>query len=266
MKKYVMMLGLLMAMAACDKNKNFVLFSPDDDIALGQQVSQEIANDPSYKILPPSQYPDVYNYLNGMRDAILNSGELAYKDKFSWQLHVIQNDTVLNAFATPGGYIYIYTGLIKYLDHADDLAGVLGHEMAHSDERHSVRNLQKMYGLDLMLSIALGQNPGALEQVAGQIAGTLAGLKFSREFETEADENSVRYLSHTQYACNGAALFFIKLNENSDGGQPPEFLSTHPNPDNRIQNINAEADKLKCDKTLSGDTGYQTLKNSLPGN
>lgn len=264
MRKSIVLFVVLIALAACDKNNNFVIFSADDDVSLGQQVSQEIAKDPSYKILAPSQYPSVYSYLNGMRDEILNSGELAYKDKFAWEMHVIQNDTVLNAFATPGGYIYIYTGLIKYLDHADDLAGVLGHEMAHADERHSVRNLQKMYGLDLMLSIALGQDPGALAQVAGQIAGTLAGLKFSREYETEADKNSVLYLSHTKYACNGAALFFIKMNENGDGGQPPEFLSTHPNPENRIEKINAEANKLQCDKTLSGDTGYQTLKNSLP--
>src|SRR6187551_3081160 len=140
MKKFAI-LFIFLALVACDKNNNFVLFSPEDDITLGQQVAKEIASDPSFKILPPTQYAGVYNYLNGMRDAILNSGELAYDDKFTWELHVIQNDTVLNAFATPGGYIYIYTGLIKYLDNADALAGVLGHEMAHADERHSVRNL-----------------------------------------------------------------------------------------------------------------------------
>ena len=122
MRTPVVLFVVLMALAACDKNNNFVIFSIDDDVALGQQVSQEIAGDPSYKILSPTQYPGVYNYLNGMRDAILNSGELAYGNEFAWELHVIQNDSVLNAFATPGGYIYIYTGLIKYLDHADDLA------------------------------------------------------------------------------------------------------------------------------------------------
>ncbi len=257
-------LALLIGFSACDKNNNFVIFSIDNDIALGKQVSQQIAADPSYKILPLGQYPQVYNYLNGMRDAILNSGEIVYKDKFAWELHVIQNDTVLNAFATPGGYIYVYTGLIKYLDHADDLAGVMGHEMAHADLRHSVRNLQKMYGVELLLNVALGQNPNQLAQIAGQVAGTLAGLKFSREYETDADTHSVNYLSHTKYACNGAALFFIKLTQSEQSGQQPEFLSTHPNPDNRIQNINNRAAQLKCSTELAPNTDYEAIKKSLP--
>ena len=254
----------LVTIMACDENNNFVVFSTANDVELGKQVSTEIQKDPSYKILSPTAYPQVYTYLYGMRDAILNSGEIAYKDQFAWELHVIQNDTVLNAFATPGGYIYIYTGLIKYLDHADDLAGVLGHEMAHADLRHSVRNLQKMYGVELLLAVALGNNPTQLEQIAAQVGGSLAGLQFSREYETDADIHSVNYLSHTKYACNGAALFFIKLNASNQGGQPPEFLSTHPNPDNRIENINNRAKELKCNTSLSGDTGYAQIKSSLP--
>ncbi len=256
---------VIMALFSCDENNNFVVFSIQNDVDLGKQVSQEIANDPAhYKILSPSAYPQVYSYLNGMKDAILNSGEISYKDEFAWELHVIQDDTTLNAFATPGGYIYIYTGLIKYLDHADDLAGVLGHEMAHADQRHSVRNLQKSYGVEVLLAVALGQNPNALEQIAGQVAGTLAGLQFSREYETDADSHSVEYLAKTKYACNGAALFFIKLNEQGDSAQPPEFLSTHPNPENRIENINKKAADLKCSTSLSGDTGYDQIKASLP--
>lgn len=255
---------MIMALLSCDENRHFVIFSIQNDVDLGKQVKQEIGNNPAqYKILSSSSYPQVYNYLYGMRDAILNSGEISYKDEFAWELYVLEDDSTLNAFATPGGYIYIYTGLIKYLDHADDLAGVLGHEMAHADQRHSIRNLQKSYGVEALLAIALGQNPGALEQIAGQIAGQLAGLKFSREYETDADSHSVAYLSHTKYACNGAALFFIKLNEQG-GARPPEFLSTHPNPENRVENINKEAAKLKCSTALSGDTGYDQIKSSLP--
>lgn len=255
----------LAALTACDKNNNVVLFSTSDDVKLGQQVQAEIAADPNtYKLLAPSDYPEAYAYLNALRDEILNSGKIAYKDDFAWEMHIVHDDNVLNAFATPGGYIYVYTGLIKYLDHGDDLAGVLGHEMAHADRRHTVRNLQKTYGVNFLLGVVLGQEPGALEQIAGQVAGTLAGLSFSREFETEADEQSVEYLAHTQYACNGAAHFFIKLNESGDAGQTPEFLSTHPNPDNRIENINAKATSLGCDTGLSSSTDYDKLKSYLP--
>jgi predicted Zn-dependent protease len=249
--------------AACDKNDNFVVFSIENDVQLGAQVKAEIAKDASIKILSPSQYPDVYNFLYHVRDGILNSGQVAYKEEFAWEIHVIDDDSTLNAFATPGGYIYIYTGLIKYLDHADDLAGVMGHEMAHADLRHTVRNLQKQYGVTALLSIALGRDPGALAQIAAQVAGQLAGLKFSREYETEADEHSVDYLSKTEYACNGAAFFFIKLNAAEQGGRPPEFLSTHPNPENRVDNINTKAESIGCDTSLASDTGYEDVKASL---
>lgn len=253
----------LAGITACDKNENFVIFSVENDVQLGAQVNKEILNDPAINILPSDRYPEVYSFLNRIRDAILNSGNVAYRDEFAWELYVIDDDSTLNAFATPGGYIYVYTGLIKYLDHADDLAGVMGHEMAHADLRHSVRNLQKQYGVQALLAIALGNDPSAVAQIAAQIAGQLAGLKFSREYETEADEHSVDYLSKTEYACNGAAYFFIKLNAADQGGRPPEFLSTHPNPENRIENINSKAESIGCDTTRSGDTTFDEVKASL---
>lgn len=265
MRKYLAGLTviLLYGLSACDENNNLVIFSIENDVQLGQQVHNEIANNPDYEILSPQAYPLAYNYLYDMRDDILNSGEIAYKDEFDWNLYILNDDNVQNAFAVPGGNIYIYTGLIKYLDHADDLAGVLGHEMAHADLRHSVRNLQKVYGVNILLAIALGNDPSQLEQIAAQIAGTLAGLSFTREYEEEADAHSVEYLSHTDYACNGAALFFIKMNEEGNGGQPPEFLSTHPNPDNRIEAINSKAESIGCDTSLSGDSQFDSIKNSL---
>jgi predicted Zn-dependent protease len=252
-------------LAACDKNDNFVVFSVENDVQLGQQVKAEILADPKIKILSQTQYPDVYNFLYHIRDGILNSGTVSYKTEFAWEVYVIDDDSTLNAFATPGGYIYVYTGLIKYLDHADDLAGVMGHEMAHADLRHTVRNLQKQYGVQALLAIALGRDPNALAQIAAQVAGQLAGLKFSRDYETEADSHSVDYLSKTEYACNGAAYFFIKLTAAEQGGQPPEFLSTHPNPENRIENINGKAQSLGCKTTLASNTGYDAIKQSLGG-
>ncbi|HEY3403149.1 MAG TPA: M48 family metalloprotease [Ohtaekwangia sp.] len=264
MKKYLISLAFVIygGLAACDENNNFVIFSVENDVQLGQQVHAEIAGSPEYQILPPAQYTEAYNYLYSIRDAILNSGEIAYKDEFEWNVYILKDDAVQNAFAVPGGNIYVYTGLIKYLDHGDDLAGVMGHEMAHADLRHTVRNLQKVYGVNILLAIALGQDPSQLEQIAAQIAGTLAGLSFSRAYEEESDAHSVEYLAHTKYACNGAAHFFIKMHEQGEGG-PPEFLSTHPSPENRIEDINKKAEKLGCDTSLSGDTTFDKVKNSL---
>jgi predicted Zn-dependent protease len=265
MKKWAWRIVLLVTLVtACDRNDNFIVFSVENDVQLGKQVSDEIAKDPSIKILSPAEYPAVYSFLNDIRDQILNSGKIAYKDEFAWEMHVIQNDTVQNAFATPGGYVYVYTGLIKYLDRADDLAGVLGHEIAHADKRHTIRMLQKQYGVSLLVAVALGQDPNALAEIAAQIAGQLAGLKFSRDYETESDLSSVEYLAETEFACNGAASFFIKIEE-SGASSPPEFLSTHPNPGNRVESINTKAQDLGCDTSLATDTNYEQVKASLPG-
>lgn len=267
MKKITLItiLALGLSLSSCDKNDNFVpFFSVEDDKTLGLQVSQEIANDPAYNLLSEFEYPEAYDYLNNMVDNILNSGEVAYKDDFVWQITIIQDDNTLNAFATPGGYIYVYTGLIKYLESADALAGVMGHEIAHADLRHTSRNLQKQYGVSILLSILIGDNAGQLQQIAGQLAGTVAGLAFSRDFEIEADLKSVEYLAQTEYACDGAKIFFESLEESGQSGGTPEFLSTHPNPENRIENITNKAEEEDCVTTPMPQSGYEIFQASLP--
>ncbi len=260
----ITVLGALMTLWSCDKNGDIVLFSIENDKQLGAQVAAEIEADESFNILSEAEYPEAYAYLQSMTDDILASDEVSYKDEFVWKIHIIDED-VLNAFATPGGYIYVYTGLINYLDKADDLAGVMGHEIAHADQRHSSKQLQRQYGIQILLSIALGEDASQLAQIAGQIAGTGATLAFSRDAESEADDFSVEYLSDTEYACNGAASFFKKLSESGQSGGP-EFLSTHPSPDNRVEDINAKADELACDKTAITETEvtYEQFKSSLP--
>ena len=249
----------------CDKNNNLSLFSPQNDIDLGRQVKQEIESDPNqFPLLSRSQYSDAYDILDGYFNEVLNSGEVAYRDEFPWEITIIGDDEVLNAFATPGGYIYVYTGLIKYLSTADELMGVLGHEVAHSDLRHTSRNLQKQYGVSVLLSLILGEDPSQLQQIAGQIAGTLAGLRFSREFEEEADDKSVVYLAKTPFRCDGAAGFFRLLRDNGDCNSNMEWLSTHPDPCNRVEDIEAMAAEQQCSTTPSNVDSYDDLIAALP--
>ena len=213
-----------------------------------------------------SQYPKAYQYLNAMKQSILRSNDVDYLEEFAWELKIIHNDEVLNAFAAPGGYIYVYTGLIKFLENADDLAGVMGHEIAHADRRHSIKQLEKQYGITILASILLGESSSQLAQIAAQLAGTGATLAFSRSAEAEADEYSVYYLADTPYACNGAASFFQKLLDQGKAGGTPEFLSTHPSPSSRVSDINKQAQKDGCSTQLTNETGmtYADFKASLP--
>jgi predicted Zn-dependent protease len=142
-----------------DKDNNINIFSIEDDKQLGLQVSAEIEADPStYPVLSETQYPEAYTHLRRIRDEILSSGKVAYADDFNWECKII-NDDVLNAFCAPGGYIYVYTGIIDYLDNEAQFAGVLGHEIAHAARRHSTDQLTKVYGLSVMLNVLLGNDP-----------------------------------------------------------------------------------------------------------
>ena len=240
-------LALVLGQSACKRSTGINIFTVQQDIEFGQQLKAEIAANPAqYPVLPFVGNEMKYNYLHTMRDRILASSSVTYRDRFAWELYIINDDNTLNAFAAPGGFMYVYTGLIKFLDEADHLAGVVGHEIAHADRRHSTDQMTRAYGIETLVSIIAGNNPGTL----AQIAQGLASLSFSRAHETEADDFSVRYLCDTEYAANGAAAFFQKLLDQGQSGGTPAFLSTHPNPDNRVQNINQRAAQLGCSTNL----------------
>ena len=237
--------------------------TPANDVELGRSVVQQIESDPAqFPILSAADYPEAYAYIRAMTRNILQSNEVEHKDIFQYEeVKIIHNDDVLNAFATPGGFIYVYTGLIKFLDRADDLAGVMGHEIAHASLRHSKEQLQQQLGLQFLITIALGD--GSAADIAS-LASNVLSLQFSRNDETEADEYSVIYLQSTDYACNGAATFFEKI-EALGGSSVPEFLSTHPSPDTRVADINAKASELSCSTTAITETvTYADFIASLP--
>jgi len=234
------------------------LFSIQDDINLGRQVSQQIESDSKqFPILPVRGNEDAYRYIQDITDRILNTGKVKNKDNFAWEVKLIDDPKTLNAFATPGGYIYVYTGLIKFLDTEDQLAGVMGHEIAHADRRHSTRQMTQAYGLQALLSIATGKaDPGTMEQ----IALGLASLRFSRKHETESDSYSVIYLCNSGYDAAGAAGFFRKMEGSSS---PPEFLSTHPDSGNRVKNIEAKATEMGCNASNTSITRHNRIKQLL---
>ncbi len=254
--------GLILT--SCSKKNpdddSFNIFGIDDDIQLGKQTVAEIEKNPTeYPILSEAQYPVAYGHLRRITQTLLDGGKVYYKGDFEWKTKIIHKDDVLNAFCTPGGYIYVYTGLIKYLDNETQLAGVMGHEIAHADRRHSTDQLTKIYGISTLLSVVLGNNPGLL----AELATTIVSLKFSRDNETEADKYSVVYLYATEYDGRGAKYFFEKLLKQGSGG-PPEFLSTHPSPENRVENIEAEWKALGGKTGQTFDQRYTDFKNSLP--
>lgn len=263
--KITMAVSLFTVLVACgvvnekNKGKGFNLFTVEQDRALGAQVAHEIdSNTREFPPLDSIKYRDVYTYLNKVRNTILNSGKVDFKDEFQWKIKVIHDDSTLNAFCTPGGYIYVYTGILKFLESEDQLAGVLGHEMGHADMRHSTRQMTSMFGVQILLDVLAGDR-AALKQVTG----ALVGLKFSRTHETEADERSVLYLCPTPYNADGGAGFFEKI-QAMGGANPPEFLSTHPDPGNRIEHFHNSKVTMGCTGNQAYKTQYAAMVAKLP--
>ncbi|MCH2234782.1 MAG: M48 family metalloprotease [Crocinitomicaceae bacterium] len=242
------MVGFVMASCGLGGDKpdkvpdgGFNLFTVQQDRDLGLQVAQEIESNPAeYPILDSASNVAAYKYVYEVRDKVLNSGQVIHKNDFVWRVRIVDNDDVLNAFCTPGGYIYFYTGIIKYLEDESQFAGVMGHEMAHADLRHSTRQMTKVYGVQVLMNVLLGDSSALAQVTTG-----LVNLKFSRNHETEADHKSVDYLCATDYAADGGAGFFEKI-QAEGAGSPPEFLSTHPSPDNRIENYHKWAKEMNC--------------------
>ena len=256
----------------CGGDRGLNLFSLEQDREFGRIMDSTINADPNeYPVLDRQSHPEAYAYMDKMMNEVLTSEKLKYKSRFDWEITIINKD-VMNAFAVPGGKLYFYTGLMKYLEDGASLAGVLGHEIAHVDLRHSTRTMTDVYGFSILVSLLVGKNSSKLAEIAGELAVGSAALKFSRNHEYDADRYSMYYLSTTKYDPKGIGNFFIKLREDGHTASSFEFLSTHPDDEKRLDNIDGvwESDSYVVDKKSGKTYGnyeeeyYNLLISKLP--
>jgi len=251
---------------SCAGSLGFNLFPESKDIELGKQIDQEIRKNPQeYPIL--TDRPEVKAYVEEIGKKILASPEVKKRDQFAYRFEIIRDDSTINAFCTPGGYIYVYTGLLKFVDNEATLAGVLGHEIAHAERRHATRRMSAALGVQMLLAIVLGENPTQAAQLAGNLFGGLALLKNSRDDEIESDTYSFKYLQSTDYYPGAIRFFFEKIAQGRKGGALERLLSTHPLPQDRIENI----EKMLKQTNIPDPTEqqlfavrYQNFKRTLP--
>ena len=240
LKKYnvaVIILFITLGAISCSEDGSLNIFTVQDDVALGKQLDSTIKSNkdefPLYYGSPAAQYvQDVVNQ-------IIQSPLIKYRTIFPFKTQIIYNDSVVNAFATPGGYIYVYTGLMKFLDNEATFAGILAHEIAHSEKRHATRRMTKAYGIEILLSIILGNNPSQLEQIGANLFGGLALMKNSRDDEYESDEYSFKYLQSSKWYPGAIKYFFDKVKANENKSFVEVLLSTHPLSQDRWDKIDA---------------------------
>lgn len=232
---------------------DFNLISIEEEWQLGQQLSQEIARQ-----VRLNNDPALNSYIRNMGQRIVARTSFA---NLPWNFYVV-DDPAINAFAVPGGHVYVHTGLIANADNASELAGVMAHEISHVLARHSTEQLSRQYGLQILASVVLGQNPGQLAQIAASIVGTGAMARFSREAEREADELGIRAMYEAGYNPIGMATMFEELLEHRQGspGRVEQFFSTHPLTEDRIRDARNRAQQLGTSGTATDEPAFQDIR------
>jgi beta-barrel assembly-enhancing protease len=217
------------------------MYSPETDIQVGKQNAQMLE-----KRLPLCNDPKVDAYLTNL--GLRLAAKLPTRGvQYPWEFHCV-NSKEINAFALPGGYVFVNRGAIEVADNEAQLAAVMAHELSHVVLRHGTAQASKaqlMQGAaGIFGGIFGGSAGGALltEGVALGAGGML--LHYSRSDETQADVLGTQALYDTGYDPRAMAQFFEKLEAETKGKNPPQFLSDHPNPGNRVERVNEEIDKL----------------------
>ena len=184
-------------------------------------------------------------------------------DRESIKLHIVQKDEI-NAFAMPGNHLVLYTGLIADCENESELAGVLGHEIAHIEKNHVMKKLVKEVGLSVLISMATG---GRNSQTIHETVKLLSSSAYDRRLETEADMTSVDYLIKANLDANEFANFMFKMGMNNDAPDAFYYISTHPDSEERakaiIENIK---DKKYVKKPFLTAKQWESLKENASKN
>ncbi|HEU0302084.1 MAG TPA: M48 family metallopeptidase [Longimicrobium sp.] len=244
---------LLPAFTACGGG-----ISLQEEAELGASYADEVRRQ-----VPLITDPAVVGELNRFGDRLAARADSTGRE---YTFYLVDSPEV-NAFALPGGHIFVNRGLIETADEASEFAGVLGHEIAHVTERHGIEQMKKQRGAGVVVTIVyvlLGREPGVLEQVAIEAGGAAVFAKYGRDAEREADRRAVSTLPAAGYDPEGVPSFFEDLL--AEQARQPTLLdswfASHPTSQERVQNARAMIGVLQVDRArLADDTpDYQAFR------
>jgi len=246
MRRTLCTAALAAALAACAVNpatgkRQFSLVSKDDEVAMGQEEAQKVAAS-----MPILQNQPVQDMVKRVGMEMAKSSE---RPELPWSFTVL-DDPVVNAFALPGGPIFITRGIITNMNSEAELASVLGHEIGHVTARHSASQMSKQQLASMGLGVASVISPTAAQYagVAEQGLGLLM-LKYGRDDETQADGLGYRYMTRARWDPREAVKMFqmlMKTSGTDKEGQPPAWMSTHPDPGDRAERAAARLKELNA--------------------
>ena len=241
--------------------------STQQEVEMGAQYAQQINSQ-----LPIVRDAEINRYINILGDSI---ARVAGRSDIDWQFYVV-NSPEVNAFAVPGGFIYMNRGLIERAQNMAQVAGVLGHEIGHVTERHSIEQMQKAQGANIGLTLGCILVPAVCQSQAAGAAINLGGnavfARFSRNDEAEADRRGVEYVTRAGIDPRGIpGMFRVLLEERNRRPAGVEaWFSTHPLEEDRIERTEAQIAQLSPAvlQSLARDTqgfrSFQSRLRSLP--
>lgn len=216
----------------------YIDMTVEQEVALGLQAAPEMAE--QYGGLEPDAA--VQAYVKKVGEKLVEQTD-AGKSPYDFDFHVLSDDQTINAFALPGGQIFITNGLLKRLETEEQLAGVLGHEIGHVIGRHSAEHISKakltqdLTGAAVIATYDPGDPSSRSSAAVAALIGNLVNMKFGRDDELEADRMGVKYMASSHYDPKAMIEVMKILSEAGGSRQQVEFFSTHPNPENRIEQI-----------------------------
>jgi predicted Zn-dependent protease len=231
----------------------YISISKEQEIAIGLQAVPEMESE--FGGLDPDGQSQAL--VDDIGQALVRNSVAAEAD-YPFEFSLLADDQTVNAFALPGGQVFITRALFNELQTEGQLAGVLAHEIVHVIARHSAERIAEMeltQGLTGAVVIATYDPENPSSQAAAQMAvliGQLVNMKFGREDEIQSDTFGVRVMADTGYDPRAMIEVMRVLASASDGPQPPEFFSTHPNPENRIARIEAAIQEVIPNGVPSG--------------
>jgi len=254
---FVVLLGAFL-FGGCATNpatgkKTLSLISESQEINMGKQSDKQISAS-----LGTYQDQDLEEYVRELGENLAAKSE---RPNLPWTFRVLDDPTV-NAFALPGGYIYVTRGILTYLNDEAELAGVIGHEIGHVTAKHAVQRISSQQLLQIGLGIGMVISP-ELQQYGEYIGAGLGVLflKFSRDDENQADSLGLRYMGRANYDPRQMTQVMAMLDgvsKSEGGGRIPEWLSTHPNPGNRKESIQNQVARMNVnfDETMVNRDRY----------
>jgi len=266
------LLALLTWVVSCAVNpvtgsRELMLLSEADEVNMGKETDGQVVQE--YGIFKD---PELTAYLDGMCQRL---GKVSHRPNLNYQLKIL-DASVVNAFAVPGGYVYFTRGILAHLNNEAELAGVMGHEIGHITARHSAQQYSKAQLAQVTLgvgsAVASVAGLGALSGLAEMGVGMLF-LRFSRDNERQADSLGVEYASKLHYDASKLGDFFHTLeqmNPGADRSGLPSWFSTHPNPEDRVNAVKAQAQQWQQKMALAkpvvnGDTYLRKIDGLIFG-